>query len=277
MRRFRVALLPIAFLLGVGVCLGASDVLTIHSVVCTGSWKFDTTGIGQYGCAGAFDGITTDSTSGGPTGNATFWLGREQQDNETLTFDLGGIFSISSVDLYNTHNGINNDRGTVNFKIWVSSSPQTPDNTPGSSFGTLVLSNTLAVSTTDPNPRQSFSFSPTLGRYVTFRAENWVFNSVHGDGGTGLSEIVLHGRVAPMVYVANAGSHSVSVIDPATNTVVATVPVGSNPVYTAVTPDGTKAYVTNAGAKSVSVIDPSTNSVAATVPVGSNPVNVAVH
>ena len=202
MRRFPIAFLPIALLLGVGTCLGADDVLPIHSVVCTGSWKFDTTGIGQYGCARAFDGLTTDSTSGGAGPGATFWLGREQTENETLTFDLGSIFSISSVDLYNTHNGINNDRGTVNFKIWISTPlPPTPDNNPSSSFGTLVLSNTLVFfPSTDPNPRQSFSFSPTLGRYVTFRAENFVFNTFHGDGGTGLSEIVLHGQgvcVAP--------------------------------------------------------------------------------
>jgi YVTN family beta-propeller protein len=80
----------------------------------------------------------------------------------------------------------------------------------------------------------------------------------------------------PRAYVANARSNTVSVIDPATNTVVATVPVGRNPVDIAITPDGTKAYVTNAGANSVSVINTATNSVAATVPVGQNPVNVAL-
>jgi YVTN family beta-propeller protein len=44
-------------------------------------------------------------------------------------------------------------------------------------------------------------------------------------------------------YVTNAGSNTVSVIDPATNTVVATVPVGSGPAGVAVTPNGTFAYV----------------------------------
>ena len=47
------------------------------------------------------------------------------------------------------------------------------------------------------------------------------------------------------VYVANGGSANVSVIDTATNTVLATVPVGTNPRSIAVTPDGKRAYVTS--------------------------------
>jgi YVTN family beta-propeller protein len=67
-----------------------------------------------------------------------------------------------------------------------------------------------------------------------------------------------------------------SVIDPATNTVVATVGVGAIPVHVSISPDGTHAYVTNAGSNSVSIIDTSTNAVSATVPVGDLPVNAAV-
>src|SRR5436309_688383 len=39
-------------------------------------------------------------------------------------------------------------------------------------------------------------------------------------------------------YVTDEGSHTVSVIDTATNTVVATIPVGVGPVGVAITPDG---------------------------------------
>ena len=46
-------------------------------------------------------------------------------------------------------------------------------------------------------------------------------------------------------YVTNNGSNTVSVIDTATNTVVATIPVGFRPFGVAITPDGTRAYVTN--------------------------------
>lgn len=77
-------------------------------------------------------------------------------------------------------------------------------------------------------------------------------------------------------YVANAGSNSLSVINLANNTVLATVPVGRNPVHVAVTPDGTKAYVTNAGGNTVSVMSTMTNSVVATVQVGFSPVHAAV-
>ena len=61
-------------------------------------------------------------------------------------------------------------------------------------------------------------------------------------------------RPARGVYITNAGSKSVSVINPSTNTVVATVTVGRNPVHAAVTPNGASAYITNAGANTVSVI-----------------------
>ena len=47
-------------------------------------------------------------------------------------------------------------------------------------------------------------------------------------------------------------------INTATNTVVATVGVGADPVEVLISPDGVHAYVTNAGSNSVSVIDTST-------------------
>ena len=77
-------------------------------------------------------------------------------------------------------------------------------------------------------------------------------------------------------YVANAGSNSVSVINPTTNLVVTTVPVGPNPVDIAVTPNGSTAYVTNAGSNSVSAINTTSNTVVATVTVGFSPVHVAI-
>ena len=46
-------------------------------------------------------------------------------------------------------------------------------------------------------------------------------------------------------YVTNAGGDTVSVIDTATNTVNATIPVGDRPSAVAVNPDGTLAYVAN--------------------------------
>jgi YVTN family beta-propeller protein len=84
--------------------------------------------------------------------------------------------------------------------------------------------------------------------------------------------------LAQSAYIPNSGSDNVSVIDTATNTVVATIPVGSEPIGVAVSPDGSKVYVTNSnlGPGSVSVIDTATNTVVATIPVGSEPIGVAV-
>jgi len=70
----------------------------------------------------------------------------------------------------------------------------------------------------------------------------------------------------------------VSVINP-TNTVIATITVGSQPQSVAFAPAGTpnagEGYVTDYGTNNVSVISP-TNTVIATITVGDNPVGVAV-
>jgi YVTN family beta-propeller protein len=74
-----------------------------------------------------------------------------------------------------------------------------------------------------------------------------------------------------------AAFNTVLVIDTATNTFVGTpIPVGSNPEWVAVAPDGKHAYVANFGSNNVSVIDTATNTVVTTVPVGSKPNGVAV-
>ena len=85
-------------------------------------------------------------------------------------------------------------------------------------------------------------------------------------------------------YVANNGggvccvdsnASSVSVIDTATNTLFATLPVGASPTGVAVTPDGAFVYVTNAIDNTVSVIRTETITVAAVVPVGNLPQGIA--
>src|SRR6476620_9756260 len=73
-------------------------------------------------------------------------------------------------------------------------------------------------------------------------------------------------HAAPFVYVANAGSDTVSVIDAATNAVVATFPFGNFPVGIAINPTSTRGYVANDAADTVSVFDTAINAVYATVP-----------
>jgi len=73
------------------------------------------------------------------------------------------------------------------------------------------------------------------------------------------------------MYVGNELSSTVSVIDTASNTVIATVPVGQTPFGVAVHPDGTRVYIANINTDNVSVIDTASNTVIATIPVGSRP------
>ncbi|MGY5129360.1 DUF5074 domain-containing protein, partial [Streptomyces nigrescens] len=64
------------------------------------------------------------------------------------------------------------------------------------------------------------------------------------------------------VYVANASSNNVTVIDSATDTVLATLPAGISPVAVAVAANG-KVYVANASSNNVTVIDSATDTVLA--------------
>jgi YVTN family beta-propeller protein len=59
-----------------------------------------------------------------------------------------------------------------------------------------------------------------------------------------------------MIYVSNQFSNNVSVIDGATNTVTATIAVGSLPIFTDVTvdPNTDRIYVCNGGSGTVTVI-----------------------
>ncbi|TAK33738.1 MAG: YncE family protein [Chloroflexota bacterium] len=80
-----------------------------------------------------------------------------------------------------------------------------------------------------------------------------------------------------LVYVANSGSNSVSVINGTTRAVVATIAVGTNPKGVAANPNTNRIYVTNLDSNNVSVIDGASNAVAATVAVGTHPFGVAVN
>jgi YVTN family beta-propeller protein len=84
-------------------------------------------------------------------------------------------------------------------------------------------------------------------------------------------------QAAPFAYITNFESNSVSVIDTATNAVIATVPVGTGPQGVAVHPAGTQVYVGNLNSNTISVIDTATNAVVSTLSAGSLPIGVAVH
>lgn len=78
--------------------------------------------------------------------------------------------------------------------------------------------------------------------------------------------------------MANFLAGNVSVINIATNTVIATITVGlgNDDVAVAFTPNGSRAYVTSEAAFTVSVIDTSTNAIVAIITVGNTPEDLAI-
>ena len=66
-------------------------------------------------------------------------------------------------------------------------------------------------------------------------------------------------------------------IDTASNTIVATIPVGKRPWNMALTPDGRKLYVACGRSNAVAVIDTGSNQKIADVPVGELPWGVVIH
>ncbi len=83
-----------------------------------------------------------------------------------------------------------------------------------------------------------------------------------------LTDSVQIAVIAQNAYITNSGDGIVTVIDTATSTIRGTIPVGSGPWGTAVTPDGSKVYVANSVDNTVSVIHTATNSVASTIVLG---------
>ncbi|RYZ28606.1 MAG: hypothetical protein EOP49_41325, partial [Sphingobacteriales bacterium] len=75
-------------------------------------------------------------------------------------------------------------------------------------------------------------------------------------------------------YIANAGSRDLSVIEVATHTVVATIPMPGIPVNAALAPDGRKVYVPYghpSGNGHVAIVDASTNTVVGDLAFVTNP------
>jgi YVTN family beta-propeller protein len=69
-----------------------------------------------------------------------------------------------------------------------------------------------------------------------------------------------------LVYVSNAGSNTVSVIDGVTNTVIKTIPVGHQPTTVVLYAPANLIYAFNSGDNTLSVINGNTNTVQSTLP-----------
>jgi YVTN family beta-propeller protein len=76
-----------------------------------------------------------------------------------------------------------------------------------------------------------------------------------------------------VLFVVNAESDTLSVIDSRKHEVIKTIPVGDSPEYVALNPDETLAYVTNIDSNTVSIVD--ADKVVNEIPVGSGPYGIA--
>jgi YVTN family beta-propeller protein len=79
------------------------------------------------------------------------------------------------------------------------------------------------------------------------------------------------------VYVANAGSGSVTVIDAVANVAIGSIKVGTNPRRVAVNLATNRVYVANQGSSNLSVIDGERGVLAATIPLSDAPGAIAVN
>ncbi len=81
-------------------------------------------------------------------------------------------------------------------------------------------------------------------------------------------------HAAPFAYITNQGSHDVSVIDLASQAVVATVAVGRSPAGVVANSRAGRAFISNPDSRDISVIDMRSQRVVATLPAGDGPVGI---
>jgi uncharacterized protein len=82
-------------------------------------------------------------------------------------------------------------------------------------------------------------------------------------------------RDGSKLFVVNAESDTLSVIDSHRHEIMKDIPVGDNPQYVALNPDETLAYVTNMDSDTISLVDTQTFEVVDEIPVGNGPYGIA--
>ncbi|HEX7438348.1 MAG TPA: beta-propeller fold lactonase family protein, partial [Caldimonas sp.] len=81
---------------------------------------------------------------------------------------------------------------------------------------------------------------------------------------------------APFAYVPNEGSGTLSVIDTASDQVVAEIPAGQKPRGTVVSNDGKRAYVSDQPNNRLVMIDLAGRTLAGTIALGESPEGVGI-
>lgn len=117
--------------------------------------------------------------------------------------------------------------------------------------------------------------NPIIGLPASGTGDIPSFPATNTTGTTNITaNISVTTRTTGMAYITNADSNLVSLIDPATNSVVGGIKIYGSPQGVAVSPNTGKVYVTDSQVGKVSVIDEKTNTVTNTIAVGSNPLGI---
>jgi YVTN family beta-propeller protein len=117
------------------------------------------------------------------------------------------------------------------------------------------------------NPR-AIVFSPATGKIYAVDTSRGAVD-IYGDGGQDMHRVkvgaapvsIAVNTATGLAYVANAGDGTLSVLDGASDAVVATVPVGSHPYSVAVDVATGRVFVTHTFGNQVSMLDGATNKV----------------
>jgi len=218
-----------------------------------------------------------------------------------LTQSLDGAFVyVNNFDLGGTTSVIDTATNTVAATLTIGAGPAngiaaTPDGASvwtANGKGVISVINTATNTITQPTFSTPGGFRPFGIAFTPNGAFAYLANGTAA--GADVMDTVTHAVVATIpvtpdtnvaftnaitpngatVYQTSTDGH-VTMIDTATNTVVATLSLGGS-LGVAITADGAFAYVADDSDNSVSVISTATHSVVATIPVGNAPIGVAI-
>ena len=159
-------------------------------------------------CCSFAPGSILDQQSGPVTEafGAGYWLNPDNGPaNAYLTIDLGATYVLSSVALFNTHNGDYGDRGTGSFAIYGSNSVAGGQLVGGVLLASGTLNAELAGAGLTTLTAQNFALSGSF-RYISFNpiTDQASPNSLFGPGVTccgsnvyGLNEMRVFGSAVP--------------------------------------------------------------------------------
>ena len=152
---------------------------------------------------------------------------------------------------------------------------------PGSSFAINVSGDTdTGVAKTGIAPVHA-AILPNLSRIYIANSGEDTLSTYAPSSFTNVTTISLPAGSKPsfvgtaqndVIYVADTGLNTVSLVSTSSNIVTKTLAVGANPVALAETPDSKQVFVVNQGDNTVSLISTTDNTVVRAIPVGVAPV-----